>query len=191
MQKFPTWLGPPHDAIIVRDLDSRAIFWNRGAEETYGWNKEAALAQDTHTLLQTRFPISREAIDQILMKKGQWEGELAHIRADGNPIVVASRQALQRNEAGAPVAILEINRDITVRQQALEAMRESETRFRQLAENLDDAILLASADLRLVHYISPAYEHLWGRSCASLYSQPPSRGRRLPLPRVGRFSRKF
>ena len=174
LRKQAELLDLAHDAIIVRDLDSRAIFWNRGAEETYGWNKEAALAQDTHTLLQTRFPISREAIDQILMKKGQWEGELAHIRADGNPIVVASRQALQRNEAGAPVAILEINRDITVRQQALEAMRESETRFRQLAENLDDAILLASADLRLVHYISPAYEHLWGRSCASLYSQPRS-----------------
>ena len=105
-----------HDAIIVRDLDSRILFWNRGAEETYGFKKAAALNQMTHSLLQTQSPIPLRDIDQALMEQGHWYGELVHTRADGTAMVVASRQVVQKNEAGEPTAVLEINRDITARQ---------------------------------------------------------------------------
>ena len=93
-----------HDAIIVRDLDSRVVFWSRGAKETYGFAGEHALGRITHSLLQTQFPINREEIDQFLMQQSQWYGELIHTRADGAVIVVASRQVLQRNDRGEPVA---------------------------------------------------------------------------------------
>ena len=48
-----------HDAILVRDSVSRVIFWNKGAEELYGWSSQEALGRLTHSLLQTRFPTSR------------------------------------------------------------------------------------------------------------------------------------
>ncbi len=78
-----------------------------------------------------------------------------------------------RDIDGSP-CVLSLGLDITARKQAEEAVRESEARFRLLAENLDDAIMLASGDWQRVHYISPAYERLWGRSCASLYQEPRS-----------------
>ena len=52
-----------HDAILIRDSVSRVIFWNKGAEELYGWSSQEALGHITHSLLRTHFPASRAEVD--------------------------------------------------------------------------------------------------------------------------------
>lgn len=126
IRKQAALLSLAHDAIIVRDHDGRIEFWNRGAEQTYGWTAVEARGRVTHELLQTTFPGSREAVQAVLGEQGKWEGELAHVRRDGHPIIVASRWSLQRDEHGAPIAILEINRDVTDRRRAEEALRNAQ-----------------------------------------------------------------
>ena len=116
-----------HDAILVRDLSSTIIFWNRGAERMYGWTREEAKGEVTHAFLQTAFPRSFEDIEAELHGGGYWEGELVHTTQDGSHLVVASRQVLQRDQSGNAVAILEINRDITERKRAEEALRKAQT----------------------------------------------------------------
>src|SRR5256885_6349511 len=101
------------DAIIVRDPESRILFWNRGAQKLYGWTTQQALGHVTHVLLQTAFPASREALDGLLANGEHWEGELIQTCKDGAQIVVASRQVTLRDDESQPMAILEINRDIT------------------------------------------------------------------------------
>ncbi len=49
---------------------------------------------------------------------------------------------------------------------------DSENRFRLLAENITDVFWIASPDLRKIHYVSPGYERIWGRSTAELYANP-------------------
>ncbi len=51
-------------------------------------------------------------------------------------------------------------------------LRESEARFRQLAENIRDVFWLTDPTKNQMLYISPAYEEIWGRSCDSLYAAP-------------------
>jgi len=106
-----------HDAILVRDLEGRIVYWNHGAQATYGWSAEQALGKPAQHLLQTNTPESMTHVEDTLYRTGRWEGELGHTRKDGERIVVASRWALKRDAAGAPVAVLEINRDVTERRQ--------------------------------------------------------------------------
>ncbi len=115
-------LGLAHDAIFVRALDARITFWNRGAEETYGWPAREALGRSSHELLQTRFPIPLPEIETLVLTEGQWEGELEHTIRDGNSLIVASRWSLQRDAYGRPRAVLEINRDISARRHAEEQL---------------------------------------------------------------------
>lgn len=60
------------------------------------------------------------------------------------------------------------------------ALRESEARFRQLAENIQGVFFLADRALTRIHYVSPAYESLFGASCDSLYRDPRSFLDRVP-----------
>ncbi len=115
-----------YEAIVVRDLESRVTFWNARAEELYGFTRDEALGQETNTLLRTQFPVSFEEHMAVLTTQGRWEGELTHTRKDGRQILVLSRQALQRDEAGHPVAIMEINLDMTEQRRMEEHLRQAQ-----------------------------------------------------------------
>jgi two-component system sensor kinase FixL len=103
-----------HDAMFVRDFDERITFWNRGAEQLYGWPREEAVGKVSHDLLRTVFPLPLEDIKEALINDDRWEGELVHTRRDGVQVTVASRWSVQR-DAGRPIAILETNNDVTER----------------------------------------------------------------------------
>src|SRR5882724_10590530 len=124
-------LNLTHDTIFVRDMTDVITYWNRGAEERYGWNREEAIGKVSHQLMQTIFPAPLEEINEKLLATGRWEGELTHTQRDGMQFVVASRWALQRDEPGNPVAILETNNDITERKRAEEEIRKLNAELEQ------------------------------------------------------------
>jgi PAS domain S-box-containing protein len=119
-----------HDSIIVLDLHDRIIFWNRGAQQIFGWDAQEAIGSKHSALLNTVFPVSHELLKEELISSGRWEGEFSPTRRDGRTLIVASRWTLQRDEAGAPVAILVTSNDITENKSAENALRESEERLK-------------------------------------------------------------
>jgi PAS domain S-box-containing protein len=69
------------------------------------------------------------------------------------------------------VAVFDV---ITERKQAEEALKSSEEKFRQLAENIHQVFWLVDASTNQTLYLSPAYEQVWGRTCDSAYQNPDS-----------------
>jgi PAS domain S-box-containing protein len=123
-----------HDGIIVRDLNNSILFWNRGAQEMYGWTAGEACGNVTHQFLKTVFPESFDQIQDKLFKSGSWEGELMHSTRDGKKLTVMSRQVLQKDQQGQAIGILEINRDITLHKAAEESLRNLSARLLQLQD---------------------------------------------------------
>jgi PAS domain S-box-containing protein len=108
-------LNLTHDTIFVRDMSDVITYWNRGAQELFGWTEEEAIGKRAHELLQTAFPAPIEEIRAELLSSDRWDGELEKTRADGTKVVVASRWSLRRDGRKRPAAILETNNDITDR----------------------------------------------------------------------------
>lgn len=162
LQKQAQLLELAHDAIVVRDIDDRITFWNQGSEKIYGWTRDQVLGQNSHTLLQTQFPHSLKKIWAELLAYDHWEGELIRTRQDGQSRTVTSHWALQRDADGKPIAVLEINNDITEKK-ALEAqffraqrMESLGTLASGIAHDLNNILtpILSSSQLMLMRVIS-------------------------------------
>ncbi len=107
-------LDQARDAIVVRNMEHKILFWNKGAERLYGWTAGETLGQRATEL----FYPSLEKFDpamESLMEKGGWTGELEHVTKAGKPIVIEARWTLLRNAGGEPTSVLCINTDITER----------------------------------------------------------------------------
>jgi PAS domain S-box-containing protein len=129
-------LNLTHDTIFVRDMSDVIAYWNRGAQELFGWTAQEAIGKHAHQLLQTVSPMPIDAIDAELLRTGGWEGELEKIKADGTRVVVSGRWSLVRDEQERPVAILATNNDITQRQRSKDHIRK-----------LNEALAKRSAEL--------------------------------------------
>lgn len=134
-----------NDAIIVRDVDNRIIYWNHGATELYGWTHDEAIGQDLHTLLRTEFELPLDQLIIRLHQHDRMEGEVVQVRRDGHRRTLWCRWALDRDAEGQPGAILTTYNDITARKEADTRLRASEASLRALISQTTTGI--AGADL--------------------------------------------
>ncbi len=104
------------DAIYVTALDCTILYWNRGAERTYGWTSAEALNRKTSEMLAAD-PVAAEALTAVMLKQDSWAGERLQITKDGRKVEVFTRLTLVRNEQGQPQSIFAINTDITEKKQ--------------------------------------------------------------------------
>jgi diguanylate cyclase (GGDEF)-like protein/PAS domain S-box-containing protein len=157
-----------HEAVIVREpVESRVTFWNPQARAIYGYSNDEAFGQVSHDLFVTVFPESREAVDDALAREGHWEGDLRQTLQDGTHILVASRQALQRDHDGRPTAIIELNSDVTELREAEVALRDAEEHFRGAFDHAPIGMALISVDGRL-EQANPALGLICGRTRGEL-----------------------
>ena len=127
----------------------------------YGYTTEELLGKEVSIVRQPDTPPS--IADRILHEtlSGGWHGEILNRRKDGTVFPVELWTSVVRNEAGIPVALVGVARDIADRKMAEQELRHSEERFRLIAENVADMIAVLDLDGRRI-YNSPSYESILG-----------------------------
>ncbi len=148
LQKQATLLNLSHDAIFVVDSADVVSFWNSGAEDLYGFTREQAIGNVASEFLQTTSPESLEQVANQVIEKGRWAGELRHTTTWGKELVVESRWALRPGEDGKPAGFLVVNRDITARKLAEEALRSNMARLELVNAELQEFAFIAAHDLQ-------------------------------------------
>ncbi|MGV3757139.1 MAG: response regulator [Verrucomicrobiota bacterium] len=154
-------LDKTQDAIYVRNLEQRIIYWNKGAERLYGWQAEEVVGKRADELFSTDSSARHEEARRLILEKGEWMGELQQTTKGGKEIIVESRRTLLHDDVrGNPKSVLVINTDITdrkrVEQQMLRTQRLESlgTLAGGVAHDLNNALapILMSVELMRMEY---------------------------------------
>ena len=163
------------DAIISATLDGLIVSWNHSAERIYGYSASEVIGRPITILTppERRGEISR-ILDRIKRGESIEHLETAHLRKDGSQISVSLTISPVKNARGEITGASAISHDTTEQERAEQALRASEQLFRELTGNINEVFWLTDPCNTQMFYVSPAYETVWGRSCASLYAAPKS-----------------
>jgi PAS domain S-box-containing protein len=138
---------------------------NREWEQTLGWSLEEIQSQNID-IVEENYPAPeyrKQIRDFIVNSNGAWADFKTTVR-DGR--VIDTSWAMLHLSDGTGIGI---GQDITKRKRSEEALKESEERFRQLAENIHDLFWIKAADFKRVLYLSPVYQSLSGHSPEERY----------------------
>jgi PAS domain S-box-containing protein len=127
-------------AIIATDPQGSIIYWNRAAEELYGWSKEEVMGRPIVAVTPSEEMLERaEEIMSELRAGRSWSGEFVVQRKDGSTFPVMVTDTPVHDEQGNLAGIIGVSTDISEIKK-MEELRRSEESFRLLAENAQDLI---------------------------------------------------
>ena len=163
------------DAIVGMNPQGIVMSWNRGASALYGYSSQEMTGKSIAVLIPPDLAMQLpQFLEQVRRGESISTHETYRICKDGTRLEVSLSLSPVFDEARQITGLVSIARDITQRRQAEQALVSSEEKFRQLAENISEVFWMVSPTAPGVLYVSPAYEHVWGRSCESLYRNPRS-----------------
>ncbi len=159
-----------HDAVLIRNLEERIQFWNKGAERLYGWSADEVFGRKVSDLLYHGHCEFRAAT-QKLMKQGEWTGELRQVRKSGDEIIVAARWTLVRDEKGGPKSVLAINTDVTERKRSEEALGSLRRQYELILRSVGEGIHGIGLDGTII-FENAAAARLLGAQAEDLIGKP-------------------
>lgn len=144
------------DAIFSTDLNFKVVSWNKAAEKMYGWSLDELIEQDTDLgkILKTGYPagLTSQAVRHQFFEQGRWQGELSRQRKDGIRLDVQASVQMLFDLSGSMIGLVSVERNITQSKRAEKALKESEERFRQLADSMPQLVWTARADGTVDYY---------------------------------------
>jgi PAS domain S-box-containing protein len=167
-ERYRRLIDTAYEGIWAINAQGRIEYVNQRMSEMLGYSIEEMLDRpifdfmdkDVHDKQVRNFERSKQGIkEQFDFRYRRKEGSDLWSIVSSNPIL---------SKTGEFQGAIAMVTDVTRRKQAEEALRQSEERFRQLAENIQDVFWISEPQLRQLIYVSPAYEKIWGRTCEGL-----------------------
>jgi PAS domain S-box-containing protein len=157
------------DAVIGTDMNFTVQSWNRAAASMYGWQTNDITGQNWLDVTKTQLDKTQRAnIIQQLIEHGQWHGEVIQRKKDRSIINVMASTTLLTNNAGEPIGMVMINRDVTERKWVEQLVAQAHTKsnqerrlLRAVLETLPVGVVITDAKGRITHYNRQMVD-LWG-----------------------------
>src|SRR5919112_960446 len=163
-------------SVIATDPQGSIIYWNRAAEELYGWSKEEVMGHPIVEVTPSEEMLERaEEIMSELRAGRSWLGEFVVQRKDGSTFPAMVTDTPVHDEQGNLAGIIGVSTDITEIKK-MEELRRTEERFRLLAENAQD--LIYRYHLKPTpgfEYVSPSATAIIGYTPEEHYADPELR----------------
>ena len=177
-EKFRQLAENIHEVFWVMSPEANKVLYISPAYEQVWERTCASNYQNPMSWMEAIHPDDRERAGLLAAKQMAGERITSEYRITtpgGEEKWIQARTYPVRDPAGKLIRIVGIAEEITESKHTLQALQSSEERFRQLAENIREVFWMKNAGSDEFLYVSPAYEQVWGRSCASIYQDPASR----------------
>lgn len=141
------------DAIVAKDLDSKVLSWNAGAERLFGWTAQEMIGQSIRLLI----PAERQAEEDAILRQIQQGRQVSafhtvRLRKTGAEVRVSVTVSPIRDASGKIIGASKIARDVGALERAREKLAESEQRFKMMADNISQLAWIADAEGNLFWY---------------------------------------
>lgn len=129
------------DSVVATDLETRIVYWGKGAERLYGYSAEEAMGQPYHDVAGSIEEEDEEAFQRNVIAQGFWRGEHVQRKRDGTVFRSSTLVSLVKDYAGRPCGFIGIDQDITESKRA-------EAELAQYREHLEELVNKRTAEYK-------------------------------------------
>ena len=150
-------------AIITLDLEGKVTSWNPAAEMMFGWTAEEVIGKPMPIIPDDQLPVFHGHLQRLLEGDILSGVEVPHIRKDGTRVEISVSIAGLHDSTGATIGFMGMLADITEQKRAAEALRESEGKYRQLVDMMNEGLGRADENYVLT-YVNQKFADMLGYS---------------------------
>lgn len=160
------------EAIVITDLQGSIQYVNPAFERITGYTEAEVMGRNPRVLKSGRHePRFYRQLWQTISAGGVWSGRFINRRKDGTLYEEEATISPVAGEFGQITRFIAVKQDVTAQRTAEQALRESEGRFRALADSSGDAILCAD-EAGIIRYSNRAAATMFGRTGGELRGRP-------------------
>ena len=143
------------DAVVITDLETRIIHFNKASEEFFGWGQEMVGELPTKSVAEIDRPKVEEAIKEFFEKGFLKNFECTVITKDKREAPVSVSATLMKDTDNKPIGLIGVLRDVTDYKLSEEKLRESKEHIKTILDSIQTGIVVIDAETHKIVEVNP------------------------------------